>query len=824
MERLVDRSISARLFTSDADAPLPSRATTVVVGGGVVGTSIAYHLAEAGHTDVLVLEANALGSGSTWHAAGLVNGARASATLTDLSRYSRGVYETLGDVSEVEVNWQRAGSLSFARIDGRVDELRYQHDVANANGVEAVWLEASDLTRHWPLVNPAGVKAGLLIPGDGHINPGFAAVAFGKLAYERGVALREGVRVTGILTREGRAVGVATDHGDVEADNVVIAAGLWARELGATAGAHLPLYSAEHVHVRTNPIEGAVPTLPVLRDLDSSYYLRHEEGRLLVGAFEPDGVPRGVDDISAAGFAEFAPDWPHFESIRVQAERTVPAIQAAGFERFLNAPESFTPDANFLLGETGEVAGLYVAAGMNSQGIIFAPGVGRELAAWIIAGSPQFDASSVDVRRFSRHQANRRYLHDRTREGLGRLYAMHWPNLQMTTGRNVRRSPLHERLAALGAAFGELNSWERANWYEEPGTTPVPEYSYGRASWFPYVAAEHTAVREGVALFDLSPFAKIEVAGPDALAVVQRVFTSDLDVPVNRAVYTLQLNEGGGIALDGTVTRLAEDRFLVVTPSATQDKTLSILRRGAAGSAAAVFDATSGLATILVTGPRARDLLERVSPEDWSDAAQPFLTGRNVEIADGYAYALRVSFTGELGFELYIPSELAVNVFDALWAAGADFGVRMAGYYALDTLRSEKGFRHLGHDMGPSDDPRSSGLWFTIDLDKGDFMGRAAIADSTPADLRHRTVYVAIDDPEPLFVHDEAVFVDGVLAGRMLSGAYGHHLGHSIGLAAIDPALDPNSGTWEVECGGRRVPLTVSRRPFYDPAGERMRD
>ncbi len=823
MERLVDKTIGAQLFAATSHDDVPTRAATVIVGGGVLGASIAYHLAEAGRTDVLLLDANVLGSGTTWHAAGLVNGARATATLTDLSRFSRGFYEQLGELSGIDVNWQRAGSLSLARTDGRVDELKYQNDVANRNGVDAVWVEPGDVTNHWPLVNPAGVKAGLLIPGDGHINPGYGAVALAKLAHERGVTIREGVAVTEILVTDGRVVGVRTDRGDIESGDVVLAAGLWSRDLARTAGANLPLYAAEHVHVRTGVIDGVVPTLPVLRDLDSSYYLRHEEGRLLVGAFEPDGIPRAVSDIPRDGFAEFPADWAHFDSVRIQAERTVPAIQAAGYDRFLNAPESFTPDANFLLGETGEVAGLYVAAGMNSQGIIFAPGVGRELASWMIAGSPQFDASSVDVRRFSRHQANRRYLHDRTREGLGRLYAMHWPNLQMSTARNVRRSPLHERLSALGAGFGELNGWERANWYEEPGTRPAPVYSYGRASWFPHVAAEHRAVRENVALFDLSPFTKVEVAGPDALAVVQYAFTSNLDVAVGDAVYTLQLNAGGGIALDGTVTRLAADRFLVVMPSATQDKTLSILRRAAAGRAAAVFDATAGLATILVTGPRSRDLLSRVSPEDWSDAAQPYLRGREVEIADGFGYALRVSFTGELGYELYVSSDLAVNVFDALWQAGADLGVRMAGYYALDTLRSEKGFRHLGHDMGPSDDPRSSGLWFTIDLDKGDFLGRDAIAGSTPATMSHRTVYVTIDDPEPVLIHDEAIFRDDEQVGRALSGNYGHTLGRSVGLAAIDPAVDVKTGTWTIECAGVRFPLTVSTRAFYDPAGERMR-
>ena len=823
MERLVDKTITAARFTRAATGPLPQRARVVIVGGGVVGASTAHHLAAEGVNDVLLLEANVLGSGTTWHAAGLVTGARSSASMTALSRYSRSVYEGLQHLSGVDVNWRRCGSLSLARTGGRVDELRYQHDVATLGQVESVVLRGPEITQHWPLLDPVGIRTGLLIPGDGHVNPGYAAIAFAKLAHERGVTLREATRVLDILTEEGRAVGVRTEDGDVEAEHVVLAAGLWSRELGRRAGVSVPLYAAEHVHVRSNPIEAAVPSLPVLRDLDRSYYLRHEHGRLLVGTFEPEGRPRRTADIASDGFAEFPAEWEHFSSIRSQAERAVPALASVGYDRFLNAPESFTPDANFILGETGEVEHLYVAAGMNSQGIIFAPGVGRELAAWIIQGAPQFDASAVDARRFSRHQSNGRYLHARTRQGLGRLYAMHWPSLQMTTGRDVRRTPLHHRLAGLGASYGELNGWERPMWYADAGTVPTNEYSYGRASWFDEVADEHRSARENVALFDLSSFAKFEVAGPEALAVLQRTFTSDLDVTSGKSVYTLQLNDAGGIELDGTITRLTRDRFLIVTPASTAHKTSSILRRAAAGCAAAVFDATAAYATILVAGPQSRELLRRVSPEDWSDAAQPYGTGREVEIADGFAYALRISFVGELGYELYVSSDLAVNVFDALWEAGRSLGLKLAGYHALDTLRAEKGFRHLGHDMGPDDDPRSAGLWFTVDLDKGDFSGRDAIAESTPDDLKHRTVHFLVEDQEPVLVHDEALLRDGELVGRVLSGNYGHTVGGAVGLAAVDPRVDVVSGTWQIVCGSVRYPVRVSRRPFYDPDGDRMR-
>lgn len=821
MDRLTDRSLSAALFTGTGHDDLPAHAGTIIVGGGIIGASIALHLAEAGEIDVLLLERAVLTSGTTWHAAGLVAGARGSRAMTGLSSYGLAFYRELEARSGLDVSFTGCGSLSIARTPGRVDELRYARDVAVRSGIDARLVDADEVGRLWPIASTEGVLAALHFPNDGHVNPGYAALAIAKLAHEAGVSIREGVAVTAITQSDGRATGVMTEQGAIAADRVVIASGLWSRDLAATVGASLPLYAAEHVHVRSNPLDGATANLPVLRDVDHSYYIRHEAGRLLVGAFEPNGIPRAVDDIATEGFATFADDEEHFRPVRTAAERTVPALGPAGYDRFLTAPESFTPDTSFLLGESAEVEQLFVAAGLNSQGIIYGPGIGRELARWIIAGTPQFDSASVDVQRFSRHQSNRRYLHARTIESLGRLYAMHWPHLQSETARNVRRTPLHARLAELGARFGEINGGERANWYGGP--TAAEGYSYGRPGWFEQVAAEHRAAREGVALFDLSPFAKFEIVGADALAVVQRAATNDVDVAVGQAVYTLFLNRNGGIELDGTVTRLADDRFLVVTPSTSHQKSLWLLRRAARGRAATVIDATAALATIGVMGPRSRELLQRVSPADWSDAAQPYTTGREVEVAGGFAYSLRISFVGELGYELYPSADLALNVFDALWEAGHDLGVRLAGYHALDTLRSEKGYRHLGHDIGAADDPYSAGLGFTVALDKpGGFTGRDAVAALDPASPRHRTVYVALDDPEPVFVHDEAVLVDGIEVGRMTSGAYGHTLGRAVGIAAIDPAAALDA-EFRVECAGTLVPATVSRRPFYDPRGERLR-
>ena len=824
MERMVDRSVSAAAFTDEADAALPTHAEVVVVGGGIVGASIAYHLNLLGKTDVLLLEANVLASGTTWHAAGLVNSGRGSVALTELSKYGARFYEELDEKSGVDVSFVKSGSISIARTPGRVDEILYTRDIAAHCGVPTEYLTEERLREVWPIADQEGILGALLMLDDGYMNPGWASVAITKLAHEAGTTVREHARVDDLIVENGRITGVVTERGTVTADTVVLACGLWTRELAAKVGVSVPLYPAEHVHVRSNEVEGAVPSLPVLRDLDNSYYLRHEHGRLLVGAFEPDGLPRGVDEISSGGFAEFSEDWEHFSAIRAAAESTVPGLKGAGYDRFLNAPESFTPDSNFIIGETAEVDGLFVAAGFNSQGVIFAPGVGKKLADWIVTGSSDFASTNVDVRRFSPDQNNRHYLHARSVEALGRLYAMHWPFKQVHTARNVRRTPLYSRLAELGACFGEINGLERAFWYGEPGTRPEYDYSYGRTSWFENVAAEHRATREGVTLFDLSAFAKFEVAGPDALAVCQRVATANVDGPVDKAVYTLFLNENGTIEIDGTITRLAEDRFLVVTPSFTQRQTEMMLRKEAKGRAAAVFDATSAYATIAVTGPRSRELMERVAPhEDWSNEAQPYTHGRRIEIADGYAYCLRVSFVGELGYEIYPSADLAVNVFDALLEAGEELDVKLAGYHALDTLRSEKGYRHHGHDIGPDVDPYSAGLGFTLAKDKpGGFIGLEAVLRLDPKAPAQRTVYVKLDDPEPLFVHDKTLYCNGEQVGRLSSGAYGHSLGAAVGLALVDPGVDFD-GEFEVRCKGVRYPATVSRRPFHDPTGERLK-
>lgn len=824
LERLVDQDLSATIFDPEAGSrPVPKRARTVIIGGGIIGASTAYHLAAAGDTDVLLLERNVLGSGTTWHAAGLCSSIRSSAALTDLARYGIQEYRRLEAASGMDVSFNQCGSLLLARTDSRLEELRYTAAIARQKGIDARMLTPEEIVELWPLASADYLVGGFYQPEDGHVNPGHVVLAYAKLAHELGAVVREHIEVVDLLQEDGKVTGVRTAEGDIACERVVLAAGLWSRDLAERAGVNLPLYAAEHVHVRTDAVDGAEPSLPVLRDMDGYLYVRHENGQLLVGAFEPNGIPRRVDEISADGFAEFPADWNHFEPIRANAEQRVPALLEATFERFLNAPESFTPDSNFCLGETVEVEQLFVAAGFNSQGIIFGPGVGRALAVWMDQGVPDFDAASVDVQRFARQQSNRTYLHERTKEGLGNLYAQHWPMKQPVTARNVRRSPLHERTKAANACFGETAGWERPNWYAPVGAQPEYVYSFGRQNWLDYTGEEHRAVRDAVGLFDLSSFAKFEVAGPDAVEVMQRFCTANVDMPVGKLRYTLMLNQQGRIELDGTAVRLGEQRFWVITPAFSQHKTLGMLKRIARGTATAVFDATSGYATIAVMGPKSRELLTRISPDDFSDDAQPFGTARTVEVGNGHALALRVSFVGELGYELYPTADEAVNLYDAIVAAGEDLGLKHAGFHALDSLRSEKGYRHLGHDIGPLDDPFDVGLGFTLSWKKEiPFVGREALEGKRGQPPARRAVYFALKDPAVVLMHDETILVGGKPVGRMTSGSYGYTLGRACGIATISADI-PMDADFSIDCAGRVYEIEVSETPFYDPGNSRMK-
>jgi len=822
-EQVVDNAVRAADVVAGVGRPPPDRARVVVIGGGIVGTSVAFHLATGGERDVVVLERARLTSGTNWHAAGLLAGARATHALTEIASYTTEVYAGLEAETGLDIGFNRRGSLAVARVPERMTELRYQAAMAHHHGMEAHELRPEEIRGMQPLVDPTGLVGAVHYPEDATVNPGGVTLALAKLAAASGAGFREGVPVQEILVRDGRVHGVSTAHGTIECEVVALCAGLWSPRLARACGARLAMHAAEHMWVISGPIEGCRDELPYVRDLDGYYYARGYRGGLLVGAFEPHGKPRTEASIPADfAFGEFAPDPEHFGLALDRARDRLPGLRDAPIERWLNAPESFTPDGTMLLGETPEVAGLYVATGMNSQGILMGAGTGRALAEWILEGAPTIDSSDLDVGRFATAQTTRRYLFDRTRETLGRLYAMHWPQLQPETARDVRRTPLYDRLHAARACFGELAGWERANWYAPAGVEPRYEYSYGRPGWFDAVAAEHRAAREGVALFDLSSFAKFLVQGPGALALVQRVFGADLDVADGKVTYTTLLNRRGGIEADLTVTRLGERRFLVVAPTVTERRVGARLQRAAAAQGdAAIADVTAALATLAVAGPRSRALLGRLTDADLGSARFPFATAQRIEAGPAEVLAVRVSFTGELGWELYAPSESAAALFDALVGEGADEGLRLAGYFALDTLRAEKGFRHWGADIGPADTPLETGLGFTVSWDKPDFVGREALAARRSAPGRRRLVHVCLEDAGPQLHHGESLLRNGRIAGRVTSGAYGHTLGAAVGLAFAE--ADALDGAWEVAVAGDRVPARVSARPFYDPDGARMR-
>lgn len=826
-ERLVDDTMTAGRAIAGVDGPPPTRSRVVVIGGGIIGASILHHLVENGIRDAVLIERDRLTSGSTWHPAGLYATVRASHGLTELARHSAHVYGELADRSGIDNGFNPRGCISVARRSERMTELAYSAALARHFGIPAHVLTPGEIAAANPLVDPEGLVGGVLFPQDGTVNPGASTLGLAKCAADGGACVLEGTTAMRVETARGRVTAVITDQGRIECETAVVAGGLWSPSITRGLGVPLALHAAEHVWVMTEPVDAPVWELPFVRDLDGHVYVRGYRDRLLVGAFEPRGKPRPLDTIAEPfAFGSFPPDPDHLAPSLEYACQRVPHLRGLAIERHMNAPESFTPDNLPIVGETPEVRGLFVAAGMNSQGILLGPGVGRAVAEWIVHGGPTMDIAELAPGRMAAGQASPRYLAERTRESLGRLYAMHWPDLQPTTARGLRRTPLHDRVAAAGACFGEVAGWERANWYGGGGERPEYRYSYERAPYFERVAAEHQAAREAVALFDLSSFAKFEVAGPGALDTVQRAFAGELDVPVGKVVYTTMLNERGGVDIDLTVTRLAADRFIAVAPAVTQRAVAGRLRRLARD--AVVGDLTSGHATLAVMGPRSRDLLRRLTTADLETSAFPFGTAQSIDFGCGPLLAIRVSFVGELGWELYPTADVATTLHDAIVEAGAELGLRHAGYHALDTLRCEKGYRHWPVDVGPADSPLDAGLGFTVAWDKPVFVGRDAVLAARERPRRQRMVHVRLVDSHPLLRHGESVLHEGRPVGRVTSAAYGHHLGAAVGLVALeDPQMialdDPATLTFEIDVAGHRTPALLSKRPFYDPDNARLR-
>jgi glycine cleavage system aminomethyltransferase T/glycine/D-amino acid oxidase-like deaminating enzyme len=811
--------------------PLPTQARVVIIGGGVIGCSIAYHLTKLGWSDVVLLERKRLTSGTTWHAAGLVGQLRATMNLTKLAQYTTHLYARLEAETGQATGFTQRGSISIATNSERLEELRRGAAMAKIFGLEVHDVSAQEIKNKWPLLNVDDVVGGVFLPNDGQTSPTDTTMALAKGATMGGAKIFENRAVSEILTERGRATGVITAEGAIAADNVVLAAGMWSRELAAGCNVDVPLQACEHFYVVTEPFAGLTPDLPVLRDPDHCAYFKEDAGRLLLGAFEPNAKPWAVEGIPKDfEFGELAENMDHFMPVLEAAMRRLPALETVGIRRFFNGPESFTPDVRYMLGETPDVRGLFVAAGFNSIGIQSAGGAGKVLAEWISEGHPPMDLWDVDIRRMQPFQSTKHYLSARAAESLGLLYAMHWPYRQFETARNVRRSPFFERLAAKGACFGEVAGWERANWFAPPGVEPVYRYSYKRQNWFEHAATEHQAARRAVAMFDMTSFGKFLVQGRDAERVMQGICANDVAVAPGRIIYTQWLNQRGGIEADLTVTRLSDTAYLVITAAAAARRDFGWLRRHIPeGAHSVATDIGSSLAVLSVMGPNSRALLEKLSGADLSNAAFPFATSKQIEIGSAQVRASRITYVGELGWELYIPTEFALGVFDAIVSSGEPHGLTLAGLHALDSCRLEKAYRHWGHDIADEDTPIEAGLLFAVKLSTNvEFIGREALLRKRELRQNRRLLQFALVDREPLLYHNEPIWRGGRMIGRTTSGAYGHHLGRAIALGYVEDAagIDQNwvaEGGFEIDIAGQRFAAEASLKPLYDPQNIRVR-
>jgi len=812
------------------------RAQVVVVGGGVIGTSIVHHLTSAGVGDVLLLERHQLTAGTTWHAAGLITSAGFSdETTLWMAEYSRQLYQRLEAETGLATGFLPIGHLHLATTPQRLEAMRREHAFQVGFGIESEVVSAEEVARHWPMAMVDDVLGAVWNPNDGRANPVDVTMALARGARDGGARIEQGVSVTGLRVDDGRCVGVETDRGPVEAEQVVLACGMWTRELAATAGVNVPLQAAEHYYLLTEPFEGCHRDLPVIEDPERYSYYREEGGGLLVGLFEPVGAPWQVGGVPAdAAYTTLDPDWDRMGPFVEAAMARVPALEGVGIKQLFCGPESFTTDLHPHLGPTPELDGLWVAAGLNSLGILLGGGVGALMAEWMTSGLAPHDVTHFHVDRALPHEATRAYRSSRTVELLGALFGdAVFPNWEPTTARGIRRSAVHAELVAQGAAFGVSSGWEYPLWFAGEGERPGPPRSqdaFRRGPAFERARLEHVAVREAVGVMDMSLMAKFRVSGPDACRVLNHLSAADVDTEVGRVIYTPWCHPGGGMEADLTVTRLGEDEFNVITSDVIQTRIGWMIRRAIRelDADATVVEHTSGTALFTVQGPRSRELLQRNSPDDFSNEAFPYLSARPVEVGYAPALALRVTYLGELGWELHVPADFAGGVYEALFAAGADLDLRPVGLAALGSLRLEKGYRDYGHDIDNTDTPLEAGLGFTVGWDKEHFVGQEALlAQRAEGVLRRRHLSFLLDDPEPLLFGTEPVFRDGRWVGYLRAGGYGHTLGAGVGLGSVSSAEGVTkdwieSGTWEVDVAGTRYGARPSLRPLYDPDRTRI--
>ncbi|MGX0978223.1 glycine cleavage system aminomethyltransferase T/glycine/D-amino acid oxidase-like deaminating enzyme [Roseovarius sp. MBR-51] len=811
---------------------LPTQARVVIIGGGVVGCSVAYHLTKLGWRDVVLLERKQLTSGTTWHAAGLIGQLRATANMTRLARYSAELYTGLEAETGVATGFRQVGSVSVALTSERLEELKRNAAMARAFGVPVEEMSPSEIKVRYPHLNLEGVTGGVWLPTDGQADPANIALALAKGARNRGARVQERVKVTGIARAGRRVTGVDWQGedgsaGHIACEMIVNCAGMWGHEVGRMAGTNVPLHACEHFYIVSEPIAG-LTQLPVLRVPDECAYYKEDAGKIMLGAFEPISKPWGMNGIPESfEFDQLPEDFDHFEPILEAAVNRMPMLAEAGIHTFFNGPESFTPDDAYHLGLCPEMDNVWVAAGFNSIGIQSAGGAGHALSLWMEEGARPFDLGDVDVARMQPFQGNKRYLFERSTETLGLLYADHYPYRQKATARGVRRTPFHAQLLAQGAVMGELAGWERANWYADAGQEREYQYSWKRQNWFENAGAEVRAIREAVGMYDMSSFGKLRVEGAGAEAFLNHVCGADMSVAPGRIVYTQFLNAKGGIEADVTVTRLSETAFLVVTPAATRLADETWLRRHVGERAVVITDVTAGEGVLAVMGPKARDLMRAVSPDDFSNASHPFGQARQIEIGMGVARAHRVSYVGELGWEIYVSAEMCGHVFEVLHAAGADHGLKLCGMHAMDSCRIEKAFRHFGHDITCEDHVLEAGLGFAVATGKADFIGRDAVLHKKETGLERRLVQFRLTDPEPMLYHNEPLLRDGEIVGYLSSGAYGHHLGAAMGMGYVpckgESVEQVLASSYEVDVAGVRVKAEASLRPMYDPKSERVK-
>ena len=809
----------------------PTQAQVVVIGGGVIGCSVAYHLTKLGWRDVVLLEKTHLTAGTTWHAAGLIVSGLSTETDIYMAKYTRELFEGLGEETGQDTGFKAVGYIQIASNLEQLHSLRRSADYCRGHGVSTEEISAAEIKEMWPLFHVDDILAGFYTAEDGRVNPVDATMALAKGARMGGARVLEETRVTGIKQERGRVTGVVTDKGEIEAEYVVNCAGMWARELGKMAGVHVPLHAAEHYYLITEPIEGMRRDMPVVEDPDLFAYYRDEMGGLMLGLFEPVAKPWGMGGIPETfSFGEIPPDWermtPHLEL----AMKRIPMAREAGVHKFFCGPESFTPDMGPLMGEAPELKNFFVAAGFNSLGILLGGGAGQVIAQWIVDGLPPVDVSDISIARMAPFQNNPKYLHDRTVELLGWQY-ISWPNLQPETARDVRRSAMHDRLAAAGAYFGQSAGWEYPDWFAPEGVEPQVAYSWERQNWFEYAAAEHRAAREDVILMDLTHMSKLLVQGRDAEKVLNRICANNVAVPLGRIVYTQWLNERGTIEADLTVTRLTEDSYLLVLADVIQTHVEAWLKRHIPPEAHVfVTDVTSGYNILSVQGPKSRQLISGLTSVNVSNQAFPYLTMQEIDLGYALVKALRITYVGELGWELYVPTEFTLHVFDSLVETGAGLGLKHAGFQALNTLRLEKAYRDYGYDVDNTDTPLEAGLGFAVDLTKASgFIGREALLrQKEKGILKRRLVQFKLENPEPLLYGNEPIYRDGERVGYLGSGGYGHTLGGAVGLGYIEneggvTADFVRSGVYELEVAGIRYPARASLRPMYDPTGERVR-